>query len=60
MALWAHLSFRHHDPRYEVVSHNFEFGVDVPKVAFMIEDRDTRMLMRYSHLKPEAIVTKLP
>jgi integrase len=50
---------RFHDLRHEAVSRFFEAGLSVPEVALMSGHRDTRMLMRYTHLRPEAIAEKL-
>jgi integrase len=51
---------RFHDLRHEAVSRFFEMGLTIPEVALISGHRDTRMLMRYTHLKPEAVVMKLP
>lgn len=51
---------RFHDLRHEAVSRFFEMGLTIPEVALISGHRDTRMLMRYTHLKPEAVVVKLP
>jgi integrase len=48
-----------HDLRHEAVSRFFEAGLSVPEVALMSGHRDTRMLMRYTHLRPEAVAEKL-
>jgi len=50
---------RFHDLRHEAVSRFFEMGLTVPEVALMSGHRDTRMLMRYTHLRPEAVAEKL-
>lgn len=50
---------RFHDLRHEAVSRFFEAGLSVPEVALMSGHRDTRMLMRYTHLRPEAVAEKL-
>nr|WP_246681686.1 site-specific integrase [Methylobacterium sp. L1A1] len=50
---------RFHDLRHEAVSRFFEAGLSVPEVALMSGHRDTRMLMRYTHLRPEALAEKL-
>ncbi|WP_246691736.1 site-specific integrase [Methylobacterium sp. WL12] len=52
-------NLRFHDLRHEAVSRFFEAGLTVPEVALMSGHRDTRMLMRYTHLRPEAIAEKL-
>ncbi len=48
-----------HDLRHEAISRFFEKGLLVPEVALISGHRDIRMLMRYTHLKPENIVEKL-
>ncbi|MGH1570718.1 site-specific integrase [Methylobacterium sp. P31] len=50
---------RFHDLRHEAVSRLFEAGLSIPEVALISGHRDTRMLMRYTHLKPESIAEKL-
>jgi len=50
---------RFHDLRHEAVSRFFELGLSVPEVAAISGHRDPRMLFRYTHLKPEDIVSKL-
>lgn len=52
--------FRFHDLRHEAISRFFEMGLSIPEVSLISGHRDTRMLMRYVHLKPEAVVRKLP
>jgi hypothetical protein len=37
----------------------FEKGLNMPEVAAISGHRDPRMLMRYTHPKPEAITAKL-
>lgn len=51
--------FRYHDLRHEAVSRFFELGLSIPEVALISGHRDTRMLMRYTHLRPEALAVKL-
>lgn len=51
--------FRYHDLRHEAVSRFFEMGLSIPEVALISGHRDTRMLMRYTHLRPEALAEKL-
>jgi integrase len=53
-------NFRYHDLRHEAISRFFEMGLNIPGVALVTGHRDTRMLMRYTHLRPEAVVMKLP
>lgn len=50
---------RFHDLRHEAVSRFFEAGLSIPEVALMSGHRDTRMLMRYTHLRPEDLALKL-
>ncbi|WP_043747755.1 tyrosine-type recombinase/integrase [Methylobacterium nodulans] len=50
---------RFHDLRHEAVSRLFEMGLSVPEVAMLSGHRDTRRLMRYTHLRPEALAEKL-
>ncbi|HYG85649.1 MAG TPA: site-specific integrase [Azospirillum sp.] len=50
---------RFHDLRHEAVSSFFEKGLSVPEVALISGHRDTRMLFRYTHLKPEDVAKKL-
>lgn len=63
---WEHLcsragirDFHFHDLRHEAVSRLFEKGLSVPEVALISGHRDYRMLARYTHMNPEAIVPKL-
>jgi integrase len=51
--------FRYHDLRHEAVSRFFEMGLSITEVALISGHRDTRMLMRYTHLRPEAVAEKL-
>lgn len=50
---------RFHDLRHEAISRLFEAGLSVPEVALVSGHRDTRMLFRYTHLRPEAVAEKL-
>jgi integrase len=50
---------RFHDLRHEAISRFFEIGLSVPEVALISGHRDPRMLLRYTHLKPETIARKL-
>lgn len=50
---------RFHDLRHEAVSRLFEAGLSIPEVALMSGHRDTRMLLRYTHLRPEIVAEKL-
>ena len=53
------VDFRLHDLRHEAVSRFFEMGLTTPEVALISGHRDVRMLMRYTHLRPEAVAEKL-
>jgi integrase len=52
-------SLRFHDFRHEAISRFFEKGLTVPEVALISGHRDVRMLFRYTHLKPESVLSKL-
>ena len=57
---WAGITdLRLHDLRHEAVSRFFELGLSIPEVALISGHRDTRMLMRYTHLRPEVVAEKL-
>ena len=43
------------DLRYEAI----ERGLSLPEVALISGHRDYRMLLRYTHLRPENLVAKL-
>ncbi len=47
-----------HDLRHEAISRFFEMGLNVPEVALISGHRDFRMLFRYTHMKPENILSK--
>ncbi len=49
---------RFHDLRHEAVSRFFEMGLSVPEVALISGHKDVRQLFRYTHLKPENLITK--
>ncbi|WP_244477317.1 site-specific integrase [Methylobacterium sp. Leaf125] len=51
--------FRYHDLRHEAISRFFEMGLTIPEVAVISGHRDTKMLMRYTHIRPEDIGRKL-
>jgi integrase len=53
------VNFRFHDLRHEAVSRFFELGLSLPEVAVISGHRDPRMLLRYTHLKPETVGAKL-
>jgi Phage integrase family len=48
-----------HDLRHEAISRFFEKGLNVPEVALISGHRDPRMLFRYTHPKPQAVVEKM-
>lgn len=50
---------RFHDLRHEAISRFFELGLEMPEVALISGHRDPRMLLRYAHLAPRKIATKL-
>jgi integrase len=50
---------RFHDLRHEAISRFFEKGLNMPEVATISGHRDPRMLMRYTHPRPEMIALKL-
>ena len=52
-------SIRFHDFRHEAISRFFEFGLSVPEVLRISGHSDVRMLMRYTHPKPQDIAKKL-
>lgn len=44
-----------HDLRHEGTSRLFEMGYDIPKVRLFTGHEDVKMLMRYTHLKPDEL-----
>jgi len=48
-----------HDLRHEAISRFFEMGLSIPEVALISGHKDTRMLMRYTHLRAEDLVKRL-
>jgi len=50
---------RFHDLRHEAISRFFELGLSIPEVALISGHRDTKMLMRYTHIRPEDLSRKL-
>jgi len=63
---WLHVvrraaidDLRFHDLRHEAISRFFEKGLSVPEVALISGHKTPAMLFRYTHLKPEAVATKL-
>jgi integrase len=51
--------FHFHDLRHEAISRFFEKGLNIPEVALISGHRDPRMLLRYTHPRPEDIAEKL-
>nr|WP_318284540.1 MULTISPECIES: site-specific integrase [unclassified Methylobacterium] len=52
-------NLRFHDLRHEAISRFFELGLSIPEVALISGHRDTKMLMRYTHIRPENVSQKL-
>jgi integrase len=50
---------RFHDLRHEAISRFFEMGLSIPEVALISGHKDYRMLARYTHLRPETVLSKL-
>ena len=48
-----------HDLRHEATSRFFEKGLNPVEVATITGHKDTRMLMRYTHLRAEDLVRRL-
>jgi len=48
-----------HDLRHEATSRLFEKGLNPVEVATITGHKDTRMLMRYTHLRAENLVERL-
>ena len=48
-----------HDLRHEAIGRFFELGLSVPEVALISGHKDTRMLLRYTHLKAKNVAKKL-
>ena len=48
-----------HDLRHEATSRLFEKGLNPVEVASITGHKDTRMLMRYTHLRAEDLVNRL-
>ena len=48
-----------HDLRHEATSRFFEKGLNPVEVATITGHKDTRMLMRYTHLRAEDLVARL-
>ncbi len=48
------------DLHFDVLRHEvIERGLSLPEVALISGHRDHRMLLRYTHLRPENLVAKL-
>ena len=52
-------NLRLHDLRHEATSRFFEKGLNPVEVATITGQKDTRMLMRYTHLRAEDLVKRL-
>ena len=52
-------NLRFHDLRHEATSRFFEKGLNPLEVATITGHKDTRMLMRYTHLRAEDLVKRL-
>lgn len=50
---------RFHDLRHEAISRFFERGLSLPEVAAISGHKSYKMLLRYTHMKPEEIALKL-
>ena len=50
---------RFHDLRHEATSRLFEKGLNPIEVATITGHKDTKMLMRYTHLRAEDLVERL-
>ena len=53
------IDFRWHDLRHEATSRLFEKGLNPVEVATITGHKDTKMLMRYTHLSAEDLVWRL-
>jgi integrase len=51
--------FRFHDLRHEGVSRLFEKGFNIAEVSTISGHKELRMLMRYTHLRAEELVSRL-
>ena len=51
--------FHFHDLRHEATSRLFEKGLNPVEVATITGHKDTKMLMRYTHLRAEDLVKRL-
>jgi integrase len=52
-------NLRFHDLRHEATSRFIEKGLSVMEAALITGHKDLRMLLRYTHLRPESIIAKL-
>ena len=52
-------NMKFHDLRHEATSRFFEKGLNPVEVATITGHKDTRILMRYTHLRAEDLVKKL-
>ena len=52
-------NLRFHDLRHEATSRLFEKGLNPVEVATITGRKDTKMLMRYTHLRAEDLVGRL-
>lgn len=50
---------RFHDLRHEAISRFFEAGLSIPEVSMLSGHKDTRMLLRYTHLREAELVNKI-
>ncbi|ARO55094.1 hypothetical protein B2G69_13835 [Methylorubrum zatmanii] len=50
---------RFHDLRHEAISRFFELGLTIPEVASISGHRDVKMLLRYTHIRPESLSKKI-
>lgn len=50
---------RFHDLRHEAISRFCELGLSIPEVATISGHRDPRMLLRYSHIRPDDLAMRL-
>jgi integrase len=52
-------NLRFHDLRHEATSRLFEKGLSITEVATINGHKDLRMLLKYTHLKPEDLIKKI-
>ena len=50
---------RVHDLRHEALSRLSELGLNTPELATMSGHKDVRMLLRYTHIQPVQLASKL-